>query len=395
MNFKPTQMQKIIYLFLLHTLWGFSQETKVSVDSISQEKTINYYSEDTDLVGRYEIYYANGLLKEKGQTAYEFGCGMKSGKFEYYDENGVLNKTEFYHNWLQNTNEGCHSTIHDITVNEYHKNGKLKAEKSYQSSYEAGEKNKVGVWRDFDTYGYVNNTTSYPWTYPHKELPNNIIKAEKALVTLFEKLKNSEPRIRYESVAPSFEKELLVTLNLQNSWQYPFQELSKKIIILSSEDSLIRTFAWDEREGGSRHNMKSYIQYKNNDILQIENLRDNEEENGFRNATIDEIVAFDNGYFIVGWGSFGSGAMHLIITYYKFVNGILKPWPIFENNKTEYGIEISRGDKFNLKIDPELQQITFNETLYNEDMGYYYQTGKLTTLAFIDRLKTFVKKEEK
>ncbi|MBJ2173844.1 hypothetical protein JBL43_06310 [Aureibaculum sp. A20] len=388
-------MQKVIYLFLLHTLWGFSQETKVVIDSISQEKIIYYDTQGSVIGGHYEVFYANGILKEKGQTLNEFGCWMDSGKFEYYDENGVLNKTEFYNNWIINPEDGCHSTIQDITVNEYHENGKLKAEKSYQSSYEADEKNKVGVWRDFDTYGYVNNTKSYPWMYPHKELPNNIIKAEKALVTLFEKLKNSEPRIRYESVAPSFEKELLVTLNLHNSWQYPFQELSKKIRILSSKDSLIRTFAWDEREGGSRHNMKSYIQYKNNDIVHIENLRDNEEENGFRNATINEIVAFDNGYFIAGWGTFGSGAMHLIITYYKFVDGILKPWPIFENNTTEYGIEISRGDKFNLKIDPKLQQITFNETLYNEDMGYYYQTGKLTTLAFIDRLKTFVKKEEK
>lgn len=377
------------------TLLVFSQNTRVYIDSISQEKTIYYDTEESDLGGRYEDYYANGIIKEKGQTLNEFGCWMKSGKFEFFDKKGTLTKIEFYHNWLENSKDGCHSTIHDIKVNEFHENGKLKAEKMYQSSYESLDTIKVGVWRFYNIYGYSKKTEVYPWAYPHKESSSAIKNAEKELIILSEKIRSFDSEINRYAIGVEFEKKLLTTLNLQNSWRYPFTELSKQITILSSKDSLIRTFAWDEMGGGSYHEMKSYIQYKNKDTLKIKDLRALEKVNGFRNAAIDQIVAFDNGYFVVGWGTFGGGAMHLIIAYYKFDNGILKSYPIFEDNKSEYGIEISRGDKFNLKINPELKQITFNETLSNEETGFYYQTGKLTTLRYIDSLKIFVKKESK
>lgn len=94
-------MKKIVFILFLSTLWTFPQKKEVYIDSLTQEKTINYPSVENDLVGRYEIYYANETIKEKGQTAFEYGCGMKSGKFEYFTQNRILHKTKVNNNWLQ------------------------------------------------------------------------------------------------------------------------------------------------------------------------------------------------------------------------------------------------------------------------------------------------------
>lgn len=167
-------MKFLIYVFILFFVVSCSTVQKDADTSVKQENKekvkespyidttytaennllIFEFETEGDVNGKWREYYTNGVLKETGQMNDEFGCTMNTGEFCFYNSLGKLESTKFYNNWLENSDDGCHSTRQDITVKEYHKNGSLKVMKYYQSSYE-GEEYEHGDWLYFDTSEYV------------------------------------------------------------------------------------------------------------------------------------------------------------------------------------------------------------------------------------------------
>jgi len=142
-------------------------DNEIILDTITLEKT-KFIPEGPGALGGKSIsYYENGQIKEEIQTKNEFGCWMDSGLFEYFDLKGNLTKTVYYDNW-KNEDDGCHSTVHDITQKEFYIEGQLKSEKHYQSAYEEGELNPVGEWKFYNEKGKTIRTKRYKRVYLKK-----------------------------------------------------------------------------------------------------------------------------------------------------------------------------------------------------------------------------------
>jgi len=129
-------------------------DTSYSVDG---NMLIFEYEEKDDIIGKWKAFYSNGIIKETGQLDDKFGCGMNDGLFNFYDTLGVLIQTKNFYNWLEHSQDDCHSTRQDITVTDFYKNGSIKAETFYETSYE-GEEFKSGKWIFYDEKGKIINS---------------------------------------------------------------------------------------------------------------------------------------------------------------------------------------------------------------------------------------------
>jgi hypothetical protein len=224
----------------------------------------------------------------------------------------------------------------------------------------------------------------------------NMKAEEEKVITILKKLRSNDPEMDRSVVAIQFETTLRAVLSNKESWDYKFPELRKYISVTTAEDKKIRTFGWDSLTGGSWHALKNLIQFKFDAEIHVVSIQDekpiDEEEEGndiFADAVILEIYLFANGYIFEGYGAYGSGHHHKVLTYYELMNEKLERKTIFENNESIYVFQIPRRHKFDLKVVVKNGSITHSEFLMDDDNGFYKPTGKKVILTFDG--KKFVK----
>ncbi|WP_298424026.1 hypothetical protein [uncultured Kordia sp.] len=223
----------------------------------------------------------------------------------------------------------------------------------------------------------------------------NMKAEEEKVLAALTKLRSKDEDIDRSTVAIQFEKTLRKVLSNKESWEYRFPELRKYINIKTSKDRKIRTFSWDTLTGGSWHALKSLIQFESDNQIHVVSIQDepiDEEEEGndmFADAVILGIYPFAKGYLFEGYGTYGSGHHHKILTYFELINEKLVRKTIFENNETIYVFKIPRRYDFDLQVDVKTGTITHGEFVMDNDSGFFKPTGKKVLLTFDG--KKFVK----
>ncbi|WP_046755912.1 hypothetical protein [Kordia jejudonensis] len=214
------------------------------------------------------------------------------------------------------------------------------------------------------------------------------VEEEKVLAALTQ-LRSKDATIDRDKAAIKFEKTLKTVLLKEESWSYKFPELRKYINIETSKDKKIRTFSWDSLTGGSWHALRSLIQFKSDEKIHVVSLQDDEpideEEEGndmFADAIILGIYPFEKGYLFEGYGTYGSGHHHKIITYFELIDEELVRKAIFENNQDTYVFKIARKYEFDLEILTKNKTITHSEFVMDNDSGFFLPTGKKVLLTF-------------
>ncbi|MEL7221231.1 MAG: hypothetical protein AAGJ93_07930, partial [Bacteroidota bacterium] len=72
-------------------------------------------------------------------------------------------------------------------------------------------------------------------------------------------------QLRYDSLGPLFKEELKLALSEVKTMAYPFELLADEIRIVRSADGNFITYSWDERNGGSWHDMTAIAQFRSPD----------------------------------------------------------------------------------------------------------------------------------
>jgi len=227
---------------------------------------------------------------------------------------------------------------------------------------------------------------------------SKIKEAEQKIVALFKETKIVAYDTLYQKVVPQIRKEIKSVLAKKESWNHDFTALSKYVRITISPDKKIRTFGWDDRTGGSWHSMQSFIQFKINDEVYIYSFQDEnfdqsviEEVNNevFKDAVILKIYPIGKGYLFEAYGTHGSGHHHKVLAYYSIEKDGLMRKSVFDNDESIYVFKIPRGYELNIKVDTEKQQITHQEFVLDDEIGFFQPTGKKVLLTFNG--KKFVK----
>jgi hypothetical protein len=145
-----------------------------------------------------------------------------------------------------------------------------------------------------------------------------------------------------------FEKNLLKFTNLSSTLKYDFPELSKLMLISTSEDEKFRVYSWDSETGGTMHDYSRVYQFVGNDGKINSKTEDNAEDEGNMGSFVNSVYNFQakTGMVYIVCSTFiGSTSDH-----YQSAN-LMK---IKENNiedvkliKTKQGLTNSLGFEYN------------------------------------------------
>jgi hypothetical protein len=135
---------------------------------------------------------------------------------------------------------------------------------------------------------------------------------------------------RFDFLAPAFKEKLKTILSDRRTYEFPFDTLKKYITIVTSVDRKLRIFSWDERTGGSAHQMTGIAQFTpatRDEDIQIADLENDDEEGQIDDVIyyeIHDIQADSYTYYITfGWGTFGGGTHFRMIRSFKIAGNNL------------------------------------------------------------------------
>lgn len=133
----------------------------VDVSNASAISKIDFntdYHTDTTRKRLVVEYYPNGKVRLKGYHGFyankEISTNYYLGTWYYYNQNGTLHQSIYYHNDLPSKAF--------IIKKEYYPNGKLKSIEKY-NNYDLyqSEKKKLGKWQYFDSNGKLMKEVQY------------------------------------------------------------------------------------------------------------------------------------------------------------------------------------------------------------------------------------------
>ncbi len=196
------------------------------------------------------------------------------------------------------------------------------------------------------------------------------------LTKRFEEMISSEAFLRYDSLAPAFKKYLTEVLNSEPAFKFPFDSLRTKLNLVETEDGKVRIFSWDEKSGGTYHDMAAVVQYESADgDIEVQELDSGDVE------SFDEVVIHEDYqlsvdgemcYLTIGWGTYGGGHQHISAQIYRIHNSSFI-------RTANLLVEAPRREKINLIYDKEKREIKHNEFVRNMDIGFYEPTGNTVT----------------
>ena len=200
------------------------------------------------------------------------------------------------------------------------------------------------------------------------------------------------------AVSPIIEKRLKRELKDSNSFYRTYTNLSKHITIKMSEDSLVKTYSWDRINGGSWHDMASYVQYKT-PSGKINHLRlDSGDEPGTGEPT--SVIIYDvfhikskneSYYLLLGWGTYGGGKHHSLARVYQIKdNNFVLCNTIFQGEKYLFA-GANRIDKINLNYNSKSKKISYFYYEFDDNIGFYKRKQQKQTWLF--KNEKFIKQD--
>lgn len=205
--------------------------------------------------------------------------------------------------------------------------------------------------------------------------------ADRFLASNFKTFYSVDTELGY-CMAPIIEERVVSELKDSASFNYAFDSLSTYINIKTSDDSLIRTFSWDRRSGGSWHDMASYAQFKSK-LGKIKCQRlDSGDEGGTGEPT--DVIIYDIHtirienkpyYLILGWGTHGGGYHHSLARVYKTNGDTLTLCDSIFQGQKYLSVSTPRINKIELEYDAESKIISYYHYEFDESTGLYKREG--------------------
>lgn len=203
---------------------------------------------------------------------------------------------------------------------------------------------------------------------------------ESELVKTYRSLTQNIFTDRHDSLAKNFRENIETLLKEEISSSYPFDSLRRYIQLCKSHDGKVRTFSWDELDGGNWHNMTAFAQFRTASgklaLKRLDSETDDESETGnfsdVRIYSIHELTAGSvTSYLLIGSGTHGGGMHHALARVFA-VNG-----DAFESSTNAFGktgemlTEIPRSFPPDMRYDEKTGALCFNSYSFGDEI-----TGK-------------------
>lgn len=195
---------------------------------------------------------------------------------------------------------------------------------------------------------------------------------EASLISDYKAMTAADYWDRFDFLAPAFKEKLKSVLSDKRTHAFSFDRLRKHITVVTSADRKLRVFSWDEKTGGSAHQMTGIAQFTPPGLSGDVRVADLEYED--ENGPIDDVIYYEihdiksdsHPYYLTfGWGTFGGGAHFKMIRAFRIKDhGLTFKDPIFQYKGkicSEIILRASRVDPIYLQYRSERQTIEFDE----------------------------------
>ena len=225
-----------------------------------------------------------------------------------------------------------------------------------------------------------------------------VLEMEASLISDYKTMTTADYWDRFDLLAPAFKTKLKTVLSDKRTHVYPFDRLRKHITVVTSADKKLRIFSWDEKTGGTAHQMTGIAQFTPPGLIGDVRVADLEYED--ENGPIDDVIYYEihdiqsnsHPYYLTfGWGTFGGGTHFKMIRAFEIKdNKLTFTDRIFQYKGkacNEIMLRASRVDTICLRYIAEAQVIEFDELCIPESeksIGQYIArpTGAKVRLKF-------------
>ena len=192
-------------------------------------------------------------------------------------------------------------------------------------------------------------------------------------------------------MSPIIESRLVLDLKDSTSFYSPMKKLSKYVTIKTSEDSIVKTYSWDRINGGSWHDMASYVQFKTNSgLIKYQRL---DSGNEYMTGEPTSVIIYDvfqiktkneSFYLLLGWGTYGGGKQHALARVYKIKDDRIELCDSIFQGEKSIGVYANRVDNINLKFNPLSKKLSYFYYEFDSEMGFYKREQLNQTWLFKD-----------
>jgi hypothetical protein len=210
-------------------------------------------------------------------------------------------------------------------------------------------------------------------------------KIDKLLTNDFRKLISSDV------FAPIFKEKLIKHLKKPITFTQKLDSLSQYLTISTSEDKKIKFYSWDDRTGGSWHNINCFAQFEGSNGKIIVQQLNTENELEFTDSAIYEIykliIKNKTYYLTLAWGTHGSGEEHRIIQVFSMSDDKLTKYKACFTNNNDLILHYGRTETLNLTFNPTTKIISYNKKEYDrKTKSQKIKTIRLKLFAGVFRL---------
>jgi len=176
-------------------------------------------------------------------------------------------------------------------------------------------------------------------------------------------------------ILPFLRKRFMKELDDTSSFSNPYDSLSHYIDIKYSQDSIMKTYCWSERNGSCCHSSSTFVQFKTEsgeiNYVDLEELEKGDNEEIF--ITDVQMIEIQNKacYLILGWGTCCGGKHYGTARVYEIVNNTLVKSDAIFGDEDEIYIGANRSQKIELKYSLESKTLSYNSYEFNDDIGFY------------------------
>ncbi len=217
---------------------------------------------------------------------------------------------------------------------------------------------------------------------------------ETQLVSQYRECMEADSDSRFDSLGPLLKSKLHSVFTTKGNFEHGFDSLSQHISLIDSNDGKVRIVSYDERTGGSRHEMAALLLVNDQGTINgywIDNdigESPEDEPSGVTDEIIYKLIEIEidqtTYYLCFGWGTYGGGHHHNSILVFRLEEDqvIWTPELIPESY---HKIFAARRDQVELEFDSVKQTIHFNEFKRQDDVDLFVvPTGKKIFLELVD-----------
>lgn len=209
------------------------------------------------------------------------------------------------------------------------------------------------------------------------------------LTSCFKTMIAADAKLRYDSLAPAFKKQLREQLKNPLTFNNQLDSLSKYLSVVTSSDGKVKFYSWDGVSGGNWHDINCMAQFTSKKgalSVQQLNTEKSAETGDFTDSGIYQVYELTTDtttfYLTFAYGTHGSGNHHRIIRMFYISNNQLLQCDSCLAGLRELALEHPRSEKANLSFNAKTKEISFREFEVNPQHEINRPTGRTVKLVW-------------